>query len=285
MRILLTLALMLAMIGGSAQTKSQFNNLSGKAKAKAAAQEEIEADKDAEFQRLMTVAQDHFESREYEAALEHFAAAGERRPLNVYPPVMIEDVRLAMKRKEVETAAKTTAPETPSVTEEDPRELSQEERVAQAYAKEMEKVNASTPSTPEPPRTIAEEPKAEIMRNGEGLIMVDETGVPLKKETETEVIREVKTKKVEVIDAAPDVVVEKEKEAAPAVVSDKSRIYPNGWTEETFKEGNKVITQRTKMSDGVITHYRKVTHGWGGVFYFKDGESITLRTWQDETEQ
>ena len=64
MRISITLLSLLYVIGLSAQDKEQFKRMGGKAKAKAAAAEEVASENDADFQRLMTAAQLHFETRE-----------------------------------------------------------------------------------------------------------------------------------------------------------------------------------------------------------------------------
>ena len=59
--------------------------------------------------------------------------------------------------------------------------------------------------------------------------------------------------------------------------------YPQGVTEEVFREGNKSITKRIVVLGNEGNEYRMVKHDWGGKFYFKNGMSITLLAWNKET--
>jgi len=217
--------------------------MGAKAKAKLAKKEEKEAKKDDAYQDLMNKGQSHFESNEFEAALESFGLAGERRPLNVYPPVMIEDVKLAMANyvPSEETAELEKPKELPKEERRD--NTTQDERVKDAYQKELEKVKANTPPPPkfEEPKE-SEKPDLE-KRDPEGIIIYEE-------------------------------------EETPEAIADE---YPDGITEETYKEGNKTIVKRVKVANGLATVYKKVVHSWGGVFYFKDGKSITVGAWEEET--
>ncbi|MCB0480352.1 MAG: hypothetical protein KDC83_02925 [Flavobacteriales bacterium] len=68
-----------------------------------------------------------------------------------------------------------------------------------------------------------------------------------------------------------------------AFVTALAKKYPEGITEEKFKEGNKEITKRYKVENGRGTEYMVVRHSWGGVFYFKNGEPITQNIYELET--
>ena len=59
--------------------------------------------------------------------------------------------------------------------------------------------------------------------------------------------------------------------------------YPEGVTEESIIEGNIKIIKRIVIQDGHAVEYNKVTHPWGGVFYFKNGKSITKHIFDLET--
>jgi hypothetical protein len=61
--------------------------------------------------------------------------------------------------------------------------------------------------------------------------------------------------------------------------------YPSGITEVITSEGNKTITTRIKVENGKGDEYKRVVHGWGGVFYFKNGDAVTERCWIQETER
>ncbi|MFN3875483.1 MAG: hypothetical protein ACK4L7_06190, partial [Flavobacteriales bacterium] len=59
--------------------------------------------------------------------------------------------------------------------------------------------------------------------------------------------------------------------------------YPPGVTEESYTEGNKVIIRRIVVVGNRADEYSKVIAKFG-VFYFKNGQSITEAIWTRETE-
>jgi hypothetical protein len=59
--------------------------------------------------------------------------------------------------------------------------------------------------------------------------------------------------------------------------------FPSGITETVSEQGNKVITTRVVVKDGKGDEYKKVVHNWGGVFFFKNGDAVTERVWNQET--
>ncbi|MBD81194.1 MAG: hypothetical protein CL840_19910 [Crocinitomicaceae bacterium] len=60
-------------------------------------------------------------------------------------------------------------------------------------------------------------------------------------------------------------------------------LFPEGWTEEEYTEGNKQMVKRVHIANGIGDEYLKVTHHYGAIFYFKNGLSITYGTWVSET--
>lgn len=60
--------------------------------------------------------------------------------------------------------------------------------------------------------------------------------------------------------------------------------YPQGVTEESYTEGNKVIIRRVVVQGNKANAYSKVIAKWG-TFYFKDGQPISEQTWSVNTEQ
>ena len=60
-----------------------------------------------------------------------------------------------------------------------------------------------------------------------------------------------------------------------AFQNELGKAYPEGVTEEEKKGHRKVITRKVVVKSGNGTEYFKVRHDWGGVYYFKNGESIT----------
>jgi hypothetical protein len=60
-------------------------------------------------------------------------------------------------------------------------------------------------------------------------------------------------------------------------------IYPNGWSREELTEGNKKILKLVFVEGIRGTEYQQVTHHYGAVFYFRNGESISYAAWVAET--
>lgn len=58
--------------------------------------------------------------------------------------------------------------------------------------------------------------------------------------------------------------------------------YKDGVTEETINENNRAIYRTVVKKDGAASNYQKIVYNWGGVFYFKNDNSITELTFQQE---
>ena len=56
---------------------------------------------------------------------------------------------------------------------------------------------------------------------------------------------------------------------------------PDGTTERTYKEGRAIVLERQVVADGKTVMYKKVTHPWGELVYFKDGIAIPARVWNE----
>ncbi len=62
-------------------------------------------------------------------------------------------------------------------------------------------------------------------------------------------------------------------------------LHEQGWTEEAYEEGNKKVLKRVFIQGEYGEEYLKITHHYGAIFYFKNGESISYATWIAETEK
>ena len=51
--------------------------------------------------------------------------------------------------------------------------------------------------------------------------------------------------------------------------------YREGVTEETITETNRVIYRTVIKKEGLAFNYQKIVYSWGGIFYFKNENSIT----------
>jgi hypothetical protein len=54
-------------------------------------------------------------------------------------------------------------------------------------------------------------------------------------------------------------------------------------TEEVIEEVNRTITQVTVSRERMTYVYKKVAYNWGGVYYFRDDDSITNGVFKLET--
>ena len=74
------------------------------------------------------------------------------------------------------------------------------------------------------------------------------------------------------------------KEIAEKFLSELARKYPEGITTENYDAtGGKKIKRIIVNRSGVANDYREVTHNWGGVYYFKNGQSISKFLFSQET--
>lgn len=56
---------------------------------------------------------------------------------------------------------------------------------------------------------------------------------------------------------------------------------PDGVEERMYMEGRAVVLERKITNHGHIEVFRKVTHPWGQVNYFRDGIAISERVWKE----
>jgi tetratricopeptide (TPR) repeat protein len=61
--------------------------------------------------------------------------------------------------------------------------------------------------------------------------------------------------------------------------------YPQGLTIEKFMEGSKSVERRIIVDGDIGVEYKKITHNWGGVYYFKNGKPANHFIWQKEAIQ
>jgi len=58
--------------------------------------------------------------------------------------------------------------------------------------------------------------------------------------------------------------------------------YHEGITDETIKETNRSIVRTVVKKEGVTFNYQKITYNWGGIFYYKNEQSITPTLFDQE---
>jgi hypothetical protein len=223
------------------EAQKDFPNLSAKQKIKLGKKEQKAAKKDPEYLALMEEGLSFFQQREYGKALAKYEDAHNRRPENVYPMVMIDDIEIA--RNLVETQANM---ETEVVLENNMIEAKQPEY--------------KQPEIKDEPEVVKNE---EIKQENPEII-----------ETQTQDVIVIKTPEKlekEVVSEPKPIILEEKVE----------KTYENdGIFRETLKEGSATIYQITIVENGVSTIIRQVVHTWGGVFYFKDKDAISKQEYQ-----
>ncbi len=227
--------------------QEDFSELPAKERIAIAKSEEVDAKRDAVFQQKMQEGHELFKGKHYLKAIHKYEEAQAQRPYNVYPKVIIADIELSMK-------------DTLEI-------LRAEERIQ----KEAPKPKVETPEKPEtkPDSTTTED----RMRR------LDEWEASERKRREAQ--REAEEKK----EPAPQTITgDVEQMTLADYQKELANTFPEGVSETVEKEGNRTTTTRVVVKDGSGNEYKKVVHEWGGVFYFKNGEAVTERTWKSETE-
>jgi hypothetical protein len=235
-------------------SQESFADLPAKKRISIAEQEEIEAKADEGFQKMMMEGHELFKAKHYLKAIRKYEEAKEKRPYNVYPKVIIDDIELSMK-------------DTLKVL----RAAEKEELLRKAANPSEEKV---------------EEPK-------ESVVPEETREERLEKMDDWEAMeREKRERAREEEEAKPEIPPVKKSSAGDVpnlsmadFQKDLAKRYPEGVTETIEKEGNRTVTTRIFVADGKGSEYKKVVHDWGGVFYFKNGEAVTERVWKSETER
>jgi hypothetical protein len=226
--------------------QSDWAKMTSKQKVKLAKKEQKSAKKDPEYLKMMEEALLFFQDNLFDQAKEKYTQAHNRRPDNVYPMVMLDDIEVAM--------------ESALVIEQTEEELYVEDIIE----KEIIDEEITTPEEKEV--TVIEEEEAEEISIFEEEEIVEEPVsilVPPVKEKEIS-----KTKLPE------------ENSPNNTTIIHPTKVYAeDGVYREDLKEGNAKIDQITIIEKGVATVYRKVSHAWGAVYYFQNEEPITAAEW------
>lgn len=188
-----------------------------------------------------------FREKQYLKAVRMYERAGEKRPYNVYPKVKIADIQLSMQ---------------------DTLDFLQaEEERAEERTQRRDKTQPKQPDRPE-------ESKEERIKK------IDDWERKEREKLERERERTSREKTPPVSGSGGDV----KKVSLEEYQRELADKYPSGITEEVSTEGNKTIVKRIVVREGRGNEYKRVEHGWGGVFYFKNGDAVTERVWKAETE-
>ncbi|MCB0429886.1 MAG: hypothetical protein KDD54_07205, partial [Flavobacteriales bacterium] len=67
------------------------------------------------------------------------------------------------------------------------------------------------------------------------------------------------------------------------IEAEKNKDYPEGKTEELIEERTRTIKKVIISREGNVTIYKQINYQWGGIFFFKDDESISKDLFERET--
>lgn len=247
MKIASTLLFLIIFIQLPALAQQDWSNLSPNQKIKLAKKEQKEAKKDPEYLKLMEEALVLFQEGKFEEAKEKYSAAHTRRPDNVYPMVMLDDIEVAMNLPQVETT----------------EEIVEKEIIEEIIDEEI----------------AIESPEEEIL----------EAEIEIEVEIEDVTIEEIEEEPLEkentqiLVPVEPEVVINREIKASTekTIINHPPKVYEkDGVYREKLKEGNADVEQITIVEKGIGTVFRKVSHAWGAVYYFKDGDAISKSEWE-----
>lgn len=265
MRLLPAFVFVLILISGFATSAiaqeeglaRDFEKLSAKERARIAKEEHEAAQVDAAFQTVMALAEDLFRQVKYEESMAKFKEARTMRPYNVYPKVKIQDLQALIAKRDA--AAAEAAPEPGPVVQNAPS-------VTTGPIAPI----AVEPAMPDKPVPVASgrlvisatvrEPATEMVRTPR-LLRVEETrkGVPGEQ------------------GSLPD-------RAKPTVAVPPSQVPALVEGQRVYKEGRSVVVENTIGREGHLVTFRKVSHPWGEVNFFRDGVSISARGYQQAME-
>lgn len=170
-------------------------------------------------------------------------------------------VKAEQQRKEAEEQARLKAEEAARVeaerkqqeVEEQARIKAEWEKKAKEEADRIAKIEAERKAQQEAEQKAREEKERALAEKAER-----------EKQEAARLVAEQKAKEEEVV--------RKKQEAAKALYELRKN---NFYKEETVKETGKTILVTTVKIEGVQTIYKKLTHDWGGVFYYKNGADIS----------
>jgi len=212
-----------------------------------------------------------FRKKEFGASINAYEEALAVRPGDAYSIAKINDLKilLASMREDAfeQPVAQTPepepiVPETPKVPEpEKPKPTPVKEEVVEKpepVAVKPAIPEPIAPPPPPPPPTVIKEKEVEKPTPKKVVPKESSSPKPAPKPTP-------KVKKEQMLDAT-------------------GKPYPQGQTEEIIHGENVVIIKRIVVKGQEVDVYKKVTHNWGGLFYFKNEMSITQRVWQEETD-
>ena len=244
-----------------------------KAKADAEAKAKLEADakakadaanqaKEESYKLLITKADQGFSAKSYESAKSNYQKALNLKPDETYPKGKITEIDnlLAQNKKKEEEQKIKVQNYQDAISKAD--DLFNKKDYSSAI------VGYKTASTIKSDENY---PKQKIFESQNLLKeqnITEQQRLEAEKQKQIEEAKNSNAKKLEEIDYTNKAVVEK-------FLSELASKYPEGVTEEQYEDASKKVKRVIVNQDGIANEYREVTHNWGGVYYFRNGQSIS----------
>ena len=252
-----------------------------KAKADAEAKAKLEADakakadaanqaKEESYKLLITKADQGFSAKSYESAKSNYQKALNLKPDETYPKGKITEIDnlLAQNKKKEEEQKIKVQNYQDAISKAD--DLFNKKDYSSAI------VGYKTASTIKSDENY---PKQKIFESQNLLKeqnITEQQRLEAEKQKQIEEAKNSNAKKLEEIDYTNKAVVEK-------FLSELASKYPEGVTEEQYEDASKKVKRVIVNQDGIANEYREVTHNWGGVYYFRNGQSISKTIFYTDT--
>ena len=210
------------------------------------------------YKKLKAEADKLYASKQFEEALDKYKAAHEIKPESQYINNRIKEIEeyLAELAKQKEAKQKREKAYNEAITQADGYFNKKDYTNALKFYKKAKSIKPNESY-----------PKQQISKiNG---LLVQANTKPSNKDEEI-------LKKLNSVDF-------NKKEEVKKYLSELARKYPEGKTVENYNLKNQKITRIIINHNGVANEYRKVEHSWGGVYYFKNGQSISKTVFIGET--
>lgn len=230
---------------GEVVLTEEFSRLSAKERSRIAREEQDNAKLDHVYQGLMSSAESLFQLERYEEALVKYQEARALRPLNVYPPVKIQDIQALIQERD---------------------------RKAAVMAREVNSpVEAPRPAMPEEAPEVVSPPPPVVMATGEVPVPASVVVVPVEEPMRGS------TSEGSVPPARPP----REPEPAGVGPTDMvTQVLPDGVRETRYMLGSSQVIEREVVAADRRVLYKRVAHHWGAIYYFQDGQPVDERVWR-----
>jgi hypothetical protein len=231
-----------------AQNRIELSGLSPKQRVKLAKKEQKQAKKDPEYLQLMEKGLALFQNHAYEEARKVYQTAHDRRPQNVYPLVMLQDIEVAENKLAMESASQQDVELTSDAS------MNRELKLDGPYSSKHEEPIPKKDTSPKKPDGNPTSGNVEIIVN---------TPDALEKSNIA-------------------------KNADPELPKSPVISYPtyenDGIYLDTLSEGSAEVFLITVVEKGVSTTYRKVHHAWGATYYFINGQDLPKHEYEQKIE-